>query len=327
MKAPRNPGSWTSLEYAWPERVSTRDPWAGDEALFAPGDYANYKRFAPHSFERPLLGPAAYAEAELRFHAVMRDVLEGAAPWTAIRAPADELAVLSPARHDRRPLRPVPIQLHDDALADTAEDWVPDIGLVSAERVFGPWAEGHLERRWRRLAGAVMGFAPLIFPDNNAINRACRNKPRPPRVLRASMRGIGHAPPMLWRIDGQEITPLLPLGRVFRPVGPVRALPDAPAAIGRAVPGPEGWFLACTLPLPEIPPPALLLRRMKLELLDLRRTERRATWEDALRGRIAPLYRVAASWLWLQRRAGGTPLFDGAGAPAVLAQAARAVAE
>lgn len=307
---PRQPGVWTSLEYAWPELLAPRDPWAGDEVLCEPGSYEDYTRYADSSYERPLLSEAEHAKADLRFRTTYRDILEGRAGWREIEPSARDLGLLGPARHDRRPLERLPIQLSDDALADYAEDWVPDIGLVSAERIFGPWAEGHLDRRWRRLAGAIMGFSPLIFPDNNAISRACRNRPRPPRVLRASMRGIGHAPPVLWRIAAGEATPMMPLGSVFRPTGPLRNLPDAPAAIGRAVPGPDGWFLANVLPLPELPPPAILVRRMKLELLDLRRAERRATWEDALRRRTAPLYRTAASWLWLRRRDTNITVYD-----------------
>ena len=38
--------------------------------------------------------------------------------------------------------------------------------------------------------------------------------------------------------------------------------------------------------------------------------QRRSTWEDVLRKRTAPLYRTAASWVWLQRRDADVPVYD-----------------
>lgn len=296
-------GSPDNLEYAWPELLDPADPWAGDEALPVPSDYDNYLRYGPPALSVRRLSRAAHDAVDAEFLATWRAIIGGRAPWSAIRPAAEALGVWGPVHHDRRPLDPAPEELDDRSLADHAEDWVPDIGLQSPDRVLGPWAEGSLPPRLRQAAAAIMVFSPLIYPAVSAMERYCRFKPRPPKPHRAALRVLGHAAPMLWRVEPDaRLSPLLPIFRRVRPEGPVRRVPAAPAVVGRVAPGPKGWFLAAMLPLPAVPPVAPLRRRLQLELLYLRRLERRTTWEDLLRGRPELLYRELMTWAWAQVR-------------------------
>lgn len=301
MKTPRPvpQGTLNSLDWAWPHVLDGRDPWAGDEALPDPYDYENYLEFPGGE---PVLEPEAYAAADRSFLAIYRDILGGRATLAAIEAPARAIGVWGPARHDRRPLEPATQRIPDEILADHVEDWVPDVGLQSPDRVLGPWAEGPLPARVRLAAGAAVCFCPWVTPGVTPAERVARSKPKPSKPYRAALRAIAAAPPMVWAVEGDRLRPHLPLFPRGRPDGPVLGVPDAPAVIGRVVPSAEGWFLACALPLPGLPPAAGLTRRLYLELLRVRRAERRASWEDALRRRAEVIYRTALSWAWLETR-------------------------
>lgn len=298
MKAPRllPEGTLNSLEYAWPEILDPRDPWAGDEALPDSFSYQNYLDFG--GAQTPL-AEEDHAAADREFLSVYRDVTDGRAPFSAIEAPARRVGIWGPARHDRRPLDPAPFAVADEFLADHVEDWVPDVGLQAPDRVLGPWADGPLSPRLRVLAAAAVAFSPWVEPGVTPAERICRSKPKLPKPYRAALRAIGLAPPMVWGVEGERLSPLLPLTPLACPPGPVRGLPEAPAVVGRAVPCDEGWFLAAGIPLPGLPPRAGLTRRIFLELLRIRRTERRSTWEDVLRRRSEVVYRTALSWAWL----------------------------
>lgn len=293
------PETMNSLEYAWPEVLTPRDPYCGDEARPDPGDYKNYLAFCGLEPEEQL-SREAHDAANLAFLGVYRQILDGAAPWSAIEPLAERLAVDGPIRHDRRPIDPAPIALGDDVLADHAEDWVPDLGLM-LERVLGPWSDLALPPAVRRQAAAAMCFSPLIFQGQSAMDRIFGSDPKPSVAHRAALRAIGLTPPMVWAIQpDHSLRPLLPVARA--PIGPVRGLPQAPAVLGRAVVCEQGDFLACAIPLPGLPPKNGMLRRLHLELLWLRRLERRSSWEDVLRRRPEVLYRTALSWAWLVGR-------------------------
>lgn len=287
-----------SLEYAWPELLAPRDPWAGDEVRTDATSYVNYQVYCG-----AVLSKDAYAEADREFLRVYRAILDGEAAWDAIADPARALGVWGPVRHDRRPLDPAPERVPDSNLADHAEDWVPDIGLTAPDRVLGPWVEGALPPRLRQSAAAAMVFSPLAAQGLAATERVIRTDPKPSVPYRDALRAIAAAPACLWMVrpDG-GLDPALPLTHLFRPVGPVAQVPDAPVVLGRAVPGPDGWWLAAALPLPGCPPVAGIVRRLSLELLRLRRFERRSSWEDLLRQRAELLYRLATGWAWLALR-------------------------
>ena len=107
------------------------------------------------------------------------------------------------------------------------------------------------------------------------------------------------APTLLWYGGGLE--PALPISDRWVPTGAVSGLPDAPAFVGRIYKvSSVGWHACCVLPLPLRPDPAPLSARLRLELMRLRRFERRMTWEDLLRDRGEVVYRSVCETLWLQ---------------------------
>ena len=103
---------------------------------------------------------------------------------------------------------------------------------------------------------------------------------------------------MLWRTEGVE--PLLPISDRWLPEGPVSGLPETPSFVGRIYKTPDGWQCCCVLPLPLLPDPGPLQARIHLELMRLRRFERRISWEDVLRDRGEVLYRSVCEQLWLE---------------------------
>ena len=277
--------------FAWPEVVSLRDPHAGDEVLAVPHRYENYVAYAPP----PHLDEAAYERAVVAFDAGTRAILEGRAPWSALPEMAVAAGVAGPVRHDRRspPAAPRAIEILD--LAELTEDTVPDVGVL-VERVLGPFANGSLPRSLVAIAAAMLALSPISFPRMRPIDRAIdMRKPRPAVEVRASLKALARAPTSLWKRDGDRWESLLPLAPAFLPVGPMDG-PPSPFAVGRAVRGPDGWWLAAALPLPAAPAASVVVRRMELELLRARLWERRATWEDALRDHGEVVARTCCEW-------------------------------
>lgn len=276
------------MDTALPVLRHPRDPFAGDERLPLPAGAAVLRRCyeGPADDAQLLAWDAAFEDGFARW-------LDGGAPGDAFAAAVEGLGIGGPVRHDRRPPRVSPLALPDTALSDVAEDWLPDVGLFGPERVLGPWAACAAARRVRVAVGAVLAFSPIVPPSLRPIGRLVKNEPRPSVEVRGAVVAIHLAPPMLWSVGAAgRLHPLLPLARRFRPAdAAVARVPDAPAVLGRAVPGPDGWFLAAALPLPAVPDPTPISRRVRAELLRLRRHDRRITWEDLLRDRGELLYR------------------------------------
>ncbi|RME24931.1 MAG: hypothetical protein D6798_10095 [Deltaproteobacteria bacterium] len=276
--------------------LEPRDPHAGDELRMLPGDWRNHRAFAvTEKLDRP-----TWEELDARFRELYPAVLCGRADPSALCAVADRMGLTPPPRFDRRRARPAPRRVGDGLLADVCEDKLPDVGLFAPERVLGPFAELPLSRAARRVSGAVMAFSRVLPQGQRAIDRFYREKPRPDVEERAIVKCIERCPPMLWRPEaGGGLTPLLPLAAGFRLAGPVDGVPAAPAVVGRAVPlRGDGAWLACALPLPAVPDPAIIERRLTWELWRLRRHEMRLTWEDLLRERGELLTRTCLEWCW-----------------------------
>jgi len=286
-----------NIEKAWPEEVRPGDPFGGDEGLPDPGSYEQYCAWVKPA----LLDPDRFRALDDAFLDTYFAVLSGELPWGSTDEMAHELVIDHPLRHDKRPARPSLAPISDDVLCDLTEDWVPGLGVLAPPRVVGPWAMLDLPRRVRIVCGASMAFAPLFPPSIRPMSRPCRTKPKSSTELRSALIAALRSPAMLWTPtkDG-GLEPMLPLARRSRPEGEVAGVPDAPAVIGRAVPLTDGgWFLSCALPLPELPDPDVLLRRLELEYRRLRRHDRRMTWEDLLRDRGEVVARTACEWLWV----------------------------
>ena len=285
-----------TIERAWPEELRPADPFSGDEGLPDPATFEQYLKWV----SPPRLSEAAFLAADAAFLEAYFDVLSGRRPWGATDALAAELAIDAPLRHDRRPVRPAMAPTPDDVICDLAEDWVPSLGLLAPPRVLGPWSMLDLPRRVRVFCGAVMSFAPLFPPSIRPMSRPGRTKPKLDGAIKSALIAVLRAPMMVWTPgpDG-SLSPVLPLARRSRPDGPVAAVPPGPAVLGRAVRHPGGWWLACALPLPAVPEPEVLVRRLTLEHQRLRRHDRRMTWEDTLRDRGELVARSVCEWLWV----------------------------
>ncbi len=262
-----------------------------------PGDWCGHRDFAVTD----KLDRASWEALDERFRRLFPAVLCGRADPAELADVAESMGLAPPLRFDRRRARPALRRVSDGLLADVCEDKLPDIGLYAPERVLGPFAELPLSRSARRASGAVMAFIRVLPQGLRAVDRFYREKPRPDVEDRAVVKAIELCPPMLWRPEEGGLAPLLPLAKGFRPKGPVDGVPDAPAVLGRAVPTQDGaTWLACALPLPAIPDPDIILRRLTWELWRLRRHELRLTWEDLLRERGEVLTRTCFEWCWQQ---------------------------
>ncbi len=286
-----------SLSESWPLRHEGADEWAGDEWLYVPGDHDNHLAYQGQ------LGREEHDRLDRRWFELYTDILRGDRPWDEpeLQALTRSLSLLTALRHDRRRPVPAPLQLPDEQLADLVEDFVPDAGLTARDRMLGPFADEVIDLRLVMAAAASMAWLPLLDDQGSVSLRVRNRKPHMDLDFRRSFAAIGQAPPMLWDRAGQ---PLLPLGERWMPQG-LQLPADAPSLggpptvwLGRAVPGPDGWWLACAIGLSEPPPLPQLQRRLELELLRLRRHERRASWEGLLRARVEVLYRTCASWIW-----------------------------
>ncbi len=243
------------LRGADPDILAPFDPWAGDEIEMSPGSYDNYVRF---SEARDKLSRAAHDAADAEFCRLYRAILDGAEPWGAEAAVSAALEIDAPLKHDTRPLNEATQHISDDILAEMAEDQVPDIGVISPDRVLGPMSEQVLPRRMLRTAGAVMGFAPLIREGIMPVARVIYQRPRPPTELSSPIRSIARAPVMIWRRTPDGLRPMLPLSprlaELFCGERPrLHAEPDeGEVLIGRATPLLDGgWWLAVSLSLPR----------------------------------------------------------------------------
>jgi hypothetical protein len=243
---------------------------------------------------------AQYQSIDLEFELVYRQILDGDAPWSAIDEVAEALMVTGPLRHDRRPPGIAELMVSDEQMSDITENQLPQVGLVAPDRFLGPWSDEPLPRWVRIQVAAAMMFVPELDPGVPAWARRIKRKPKPEPPVRQSLRVISRTPPMLWKVEGDKLTPMLPLGERFMPTGPVQGVPDVPAVIGRMVACDSGNFLAAGLPLIRMPSVNVVERRVRLEWLRLRRRERRLSWEDVLRERSEVLYRCCFEWLWLQ---------------------------
>lgn len=256
-----------------PSVLDAADLAAGDEALFDPGDFGNGVRFAG------LTDAARHREDEEEFHRLYLDVLAGRRGWgdAALHRCAANLGLLRERTHDRRPPRVAEREVPDRVLADIAEDNSPDLRLF-AERMSGDDAFPSVGvlAALAFVGCAHDGRRPLDFWTDTTRERA----------LARSAIVIERSPPCLYA-DG---VPLLPLAARLAPEGP------APAGVyvARAYRVGEAWAWSGRMDLPARPEVDVIVRRLDLELLRIRRHERRSSWEDLLRRRPELVYRACA---------------------------------
>ena len=297
-----------ALDSASPHRLVLRDPYAGDEALPWSGSYDNYVRHMAWLGSEEVLTADQYSSLDIEFERVYRLILDGHADWSAIDRIAEALQVDFKLRTDRRPPGEAETVVTDSQMSDIAENQLPQVGQIAPDRFLGPWADENIPRWVRVQVAAAMMFVPELDPGVAPWARRIKRKPMPDPPVRQTLRVMARTPPMLWRVQGRSIEPMLPLGERFMPQGEIAGVPDVPAVIGRVIASKQGPYLAAALPLLRTPPAHVIRRRLWLEYLRLRRRERRLSWDDLLRERGELLYRSCFEWLWLQ-------LEDGDSAP------------
>lgn len=285
---------------SWPLHSEASDPWAGAEWVPQPArGFENHRRFGGQ------LGEPQYQVAEQRFMALLREILRGDSPRDSaeLQELCGELSIPTALTHDRRDFKPAPMPVAETLLCDVVEDYVPDVSCLANDRYLGPWADLRPDRPLRQAAASNAAFMPLLDGRASALERWANNAPRPPIPVRAAARSVRQAPPMLWLLqDGWS--PALPLAPQLTPSGPVigswapLGTPTV-AVVARVYPVADGsWRAFAAVGLTHLPPLPWLRARLELELLRLRRVERRASWEDMLRARAEVLYRSCASWCW-----------------------------
>lgn len=285
-------GGGLRFEHAWPERLEPRDPRAGDEVLLAPGDWENHRLFAGEG----ALSRERFHALDERFRQLWPGLLAGRVPDDELHELARAMGLDGPPREDARRCDPVDPWVDDGLLADIAGNYIPEVGPLAAERVLGPFADLRLPPALRRKAVGLLATIRMVAPAERPIERFCEDKPRPPVALRAALRAALLAPPMVYQL-GERPGPLLPLAPGFRLPLPA-GLPPCPAILGRLVPTPGGTAFVLGLPLPIVPAPGPLMRRLRWELWAVRRHELRLTWEDLLRERGEVLYRAVMEQVW-----------------------------
>lgn len=285
---------------AWPLLEYPEDEWAADEWLPDPSSYANYRKWTAGTLTEP-----AYEQADRRFMRSYRSILKGQLPLRedSLSEEAQALALELALSHDWRSPLVQERGVSDEIIAQFAEDYVPDAPLLM-ERFLGPYAE----HGSRDLHTPAMAQTALLLTLANAASPALRfrnAKPRPDVLDRKAVGALIQAPAMLWDADWN---PLLPLFETWRPKGPVHASPvplrpEKPGrlVLARLVHHQDGSCSAnMAISISSAPSAGWLRRRMRIELLRLRRHDRRANWETVLRTRAEVLYRSCAIWNWTQ---------------------------
>lgn len=286
----------------WPLVCEAADEFAGDEWVWESSSLANLRLLGGDLSEED------YATRDAAFMACYGEALRGHIPPDdpTLRALATELGLLHRITHDRRPPKVAPCVVPHRLCCDVAEDFSHDLSSIGPDRFLGPWADGWAGVEARSAATALAALLPVLDAGCSAIHRWDQEHPRPPLAWRASLAAVQRAPAMLWRVEPTRWAPVLPLAPLLTPEGlpqgtPARLGPPGgePLVLARVYPTADGgWAAFGAVGVGAAPPTERLVARLELELLRLRRHERRSTWEDLLRLRPEVLYRSCAAFWW-----------------------------
>lgn len=288
--------------YGWPLALDPADPWDGVSTLPDPdASWADHQvRTRP-----PLPDQETWAADDTLWQAQAHEVLRGERSWSDPDwlACATRLGLIGPLTHDRRALSLATVDLPLQLQVDLLENQGPDLPEAGLDFVLGPYADLDPPQPLRALAAAVMMWLRVHAHGRRTVDAWVRDAGKPHLDQRQALKALERAPPMLWDTTVTPWRPLLPVMAGALPPGPVEGVitPLVPGptvcAVARLLPLSDGrWVAHTALGLPLVPPSDVLIRRLTLALWRLRRSNRRATWEDALRARPEVLYRTCATW-------------------------------
>lgn len=262
---------------------------------------------------------APYARAVAGLDELLRQVDAGrsiaAARWSAA---CDALAV--PERPRPSPHRPDPV----DQLPPVAElvrlttDFAPAAGADAPPALLGPWSDtldprDPLERRC--LMHAVAASAFQVHPEGRRtpVSGSDAEAGLPRGVERGRRAAITRAPFTFWRLsdhrggDSWWVDELFGTGPRWRPNHPLDLSGASGVAgpprrggllIARVVALEHGWQAFAPMVLPEVPPPALRERWLRLVSTRQLLRERGRYLEDVLASAGSRLCRRAHAWAW-----------------------------
>lgn len=228
-------------------------------------------------------------------------VREGRAPDEVLERAAETAGLTGPLTEDRN--RPHwdghPPSLEE--LARLAADHWPAVGEDGPDLVLGP-ASLFASRELRLAAVAGCAFVTTADVPFSCVHVWARQRPEPPRGVRRRVHDVGLTPWALWaaehRADGLHLRDATGLGAFYQPDGPVRVIGDLPvgaAVAARVMRTPTGWVAHTAVPLPGLPPHALIQRWLTHETW-LARTHQPGIPVEALLRRRPVLVRRAIAW-------------------------------
>lgn len=228
-------------------------------------------------------------------------VRTGRAPDEVLERAAEQAGVAGPTLEDRNrpPWDHEPPDL-DLLLRIAADNW-PAIGVDAPDLVLGP-ASLFASRELLRVATAGCAFAITEDWPHSCFHVWSRQRPEPPRALRARILSVALAPWALWEIerrsDGLHLRDRTGLGAFYQPDGPVRVIGPEPHGDGlaaRVLRSPSGWVAHTAIPLRACPPWPVVRRWLQHETWLARTVQPGVTTESLLRRRPV-LVRRAIAW-------------------------------
>ena len=153
---------------AWPLVVGAADEFGGQDWVNdAPAGEANFRLLGGK------LPQADFNALDDRFLRRYFEVVAGRLPHddAALRQMAEALGLTYRVHFDKRPALPAPHALSERLLAELAEDYSPDLVMIGADRVLGPWADEPISREVRRYAASLAAFIPCMDEGGTAVAR------------------------------------------------------------------------------------------------------------------------------------------------------------
>jgi len=283
-----------NVRTAWP-LITPLEPDSGDFGIIKQASYEYFCQRTSSAHSRD-----AFAVLEEEFLQMYQDCIDGQSYneenwrlWSNINALS-----FAPHHEIAKPLQAesyIPIQY----LSDLSEDYIPAIGLFSDSFILGPLADTLIPSVLRQLAGAICSTLPLLPYKHSAASKAFEQRPKLPLHIHQSLSAHCRYPFMLWKIQENQATPLLPISPQYIPTKPVTLLPNTSFMIGKIIQVNEQWVAHFVFPIRQLNHLDENLRiRLQVEWLRAQRHCSNLVFDDILRERADILYRYAVEHIF-----------------------------